>query len=208
MPERASTPDPVSVCGSLTVPGRGSSVADDGVVASIRICVPAVCTASALPTLSVEKYFTVCAPSPDTVTDVPCGDAVVGVLPSVVEYVAATPAPASVGESVTVTLEFPHAEPAAAESSVVTGPVESGVVVNEPLLVLPALSVTVTVRGPEAPAPVVQRIRLRVGRGRVVRAGRRCEAGREARERDHLDPDCASDAVEVTVNVPPAPAGR
>jgi len=55
-----------------------------GAVASTRICVEAVPTASAFPTLSTEKYLIVYTPSAVRVTVVPCGDDVVGVLPSVV----------------------------------------------------------------------------------------------------------------------------
>ena len=56
---------------------------------------------------------------------VPVDEASVGVVPSIVQYVAATPAPLSVGVSVTDCAAFSHALPTAAVESVVVGGVRS-----------------------------------------------------------------------------------
>ena len=58
-PEPASAPEPVSSWPLRIAPGRASSVAELGLVASMRICVDAVRTGSVLPTLSTEKYLIV-----------------------------------------------------------------------------------------------------------------------------------------------------
>ena len=53
-----------------------------GAARSIRIWVPAVLTASALPAASTEKYLIVYVPVSVNETVVPCAEAVVGVEPS------------------------------------------------------------------------------------------------------------------------------
>ena len=55
-----------------------------GTSVSMRICVPAVLTGSALPTASTEKYLIVYVPAVVSETEVPWLDAVVGSVPFVV----------------------------------------------------------------------------------------------------------------------------
>ena len=55
-----------------------------GAVLSMRICVPAVLTASVLPAASTEKYLIVYVPAAVSEIDVPWVDPVVGVVPLVV----------------------------------------------------------------------------------------------------------------------------
>src|SRR5436853_630632 len=73
-----------------------------GADVSMRIWVAAVLTASALPRPSTERYLIVYTPEVSSGIDVPSVDAAVGVEPSVVKYVWATPEPTSVGLRVTV----------------------------------------------------------------------------------------------------------
>jgi hypothetical protein len=73
----------VSTCPLRIEAGSVASVVD-GPVLSMRICVEAVWTGSWLPTLSTEKYLIVKTPSVVSEIDVPEGDEVVGVVPSVV----------------------------------------------------------------------------------------------------------------------------
>ena len=92
-----------------------------GAVWSMRIAVDAVCTGSALPKPSTEKYLIVCTPSVVRAMDVPVGESVSGVDPSVVKWVAATPEPTSVASSSTVAGLLRHAFVMVAVLSVVTG---------------------------------------------------------------------------------------
>ena len=67
-----------------------------------------------------------------------------GVVPSIVEYVLATPEPASVGVRVTVGSVFSHAEPIVPVLSPVTGAAASGITPNVLAAVRPEKSYAVT----------------------------------------------------------------
>src|SRR5439155_18292368 len=102
---------------ALQPAGASSLVA--GATVSIRTV--AVRSASMCPAASIERYATVCTPSPATATDVPAVQA--GASSSLYSVTATPEPPASVAANVTVTAWALH--PAGA-SSVVTGGVVSG----------------------------------------------------------------------------------
>jgi len=80
-------------------------------------------------------------PSAVRFTAVPCGEAFVGVEPSVVERVVATPDPVpSDAVRVTVWFVFFQADPSEAVLSLVVGALESGLTANVALDVFPMLS--------------------------------------------------------------------
>src|SRR3954453_16031275 len=105
--ETAATPDVASEALAVRtwsvrmLPGSAPRATLLGVL-SMRMAPAAVWIGSGVPTLSAGKNFPVETPSAVSGIEVPAGDAVVGVLPSVVEYVFATPDRLSVGVNVTV----------------------------------------------------------------------------------------------------------